>query len=272
MEFDFKTLEVNISGGVATVSFNRPDKANALNQLAWDELQTCFETLDELPEARVIILNGKGKHFCSGIDISLLLGMQQKVDDKCGGRKAEKLRKVVLGLQAPINAIEKCSKPVLAVIHGGCIGGGLDIAAACDMRYCSSDAYFSIKEADMGLVADLGTLQRLPKLIGSGIVKEMAYTARNVGGAEAQEIHLVNKCYESAEVLQSEVLSIANNIAGKSPLVIRGTKEMLNYAQDHTVADGLNYVATWNAATILSEDLAISIQAQMTKKTPVFRD
>ncbi|MFT5617771.1 MAG: enoyl-CoA hydratase [Arenicella sp.] len=267
-----KTLQLEIKDKVAYVTLNRPEKANALNQTAWDELQTCFEELDENPEARVIVLSGNGKHFCSGIDISLLMGMQQKTDDKCEGRKREKMRKMVLSLQAPINTISKCSKPVIAQMHGGCIGGGLDIAAACDMRYCSEDAYFSIKEVDMGLVADLGTLQRLPKLIGDGIVREMAYTARKVGGKEAKSIHLVNQCFATQEELKEGVEKLAKNIAEKSPLVIRGTKEILNYAKDHSVEDGLNYVATWNAATILSEDLATAMQASMTKQKPSFRD
>ncbi len=267
-----KTLQLEIKDKVAYVTFNRPEKANALNQTAWDELQTCFEELDENPEARVVVLSGNGKHFCSGIDISLLMGMQQKTDDKCEGRKREKMRKMILSLQAPINAIAKCSKPVIAQIHGGCIGGGLDIAAACDMRYCSEDAYFSIKEVDMGLVADLGTLQRLPKLIGDGIVREMAYTARKMSGTEAKSVHLVNQCFATQEELKESVGKLAKNIAEKSPLVIRGTKEMLNYSKDHSVEDGLNYVATWNAATILSEDLATAMQASMTKQKPSFKD
>ena len=269
---NFQTLEVTLENGIAHVAFNRPEKANALNQKGWNELKACFEVLDESPEARVIILSGNGKHFCSGIDISLLMGMQQRTDDACDGRKREKMRKIILELQAPINAIQNCSKPVIAAIHGGCIGGGLDIVSACDMRYCEENAYFSIKEVDMGLVADLGTLQRLPKLIGDGIVREMAFTGRKVGGKEAKEIHLVNQCYANAEELMAGVKEMAATIASKSPLVVRGTKEILNYTKDHSIEDGLKYVATWNAATILSEDLAIAMQASMTKKAPKFRD
>ena len=269
---DFQTLLVEIAEGVATVSINRPDKANALNQTAWDELKACFEQFSDMPEVRVIVLKGEGKHFCSGIDLALLMGMQKEVDDKCEGRKREKMRKVVLRLQAPINAIEACEKPVIAAIHGGCIGGGLDIVAACDMRYCTDDAKFSIKEIDMGLTADLGSLQRLPRLIGDGMVRELAFTGRYVTGQEAASIRLVNQTYESRDVLYERVQKLAAQIAAKSPLVVRGTKEMLNYAKDHTTQDGLNYIATWNAAMILSEDLATAIQASMTKQKPVFRD
>jgi len=271
-DLDYKTLHLSIENKIAHVTFNRPEKANALNELAWKELKDCFEQLDELPEARVVVLSGNGKHFCSGIDLSLLIGMSNKVNDSCDGRMREKLRKLVFQLQAPINAIEACSKPVIAAIHGGCIGGGIDIVSACDMRYATKDAYFTIKEIDMGMVADLGTLQRLPKLIGEGIAREMAYTARKVSGTEAQQIQLVNAAYESREELMEKVMEVAQTIASKSPLSIRGTKEMLNYTRDHSVADGLNFIATWNAAMILSEDLTTAVQASMTKKNPEFRD
>ncbi len=269
---EFKSLTVSIDQKIAHVKFNRPDKANALNELAWEELKSCFEQLDETPEARVIILSGEGKHFCSGIDLSLLMGMGQRVADKCDGRKREKLRKMVFKLQAPINAIEKCSKPVIAAIHGGCIGGGVDIVTACDMRYVTNDGYFTVKEIDMGMVADLGTLQRLPKLIGDGLAREMAYTGRKVYGPEAQQIQLANSSYASKEEMMEKVMEIAHTIAAKSPLSIRGSKAVINYTRDHSVEDGLNFIATWNAAMILSEDLATAIQASMTKKTPDFRD
>lgn len=268
----YETLSVSISDKIAHVQFNRPEKANALNEKAWEELKDCFEQLDELPEARVIILSGKGKHFCSGIDLSLLIGMRNKVNDKCDGRMREKLRKMVFKLQAPINAIEKSSKPVIAAIHGGCIGGGIDIVTACDMRYTTENAYFTVKEIDMGMVADLGTLQRLPKLIGEGVAREMAYTARKVYGTEAQQIHLANAAYSSQDELMENVMETAKTIAAKSPLSIRGSKAVMNYTRDHSVEDGLNFIATWNAAMILSDDLAAALQASMTKQAPVFKD
>ncbi|MGB0523286.1 MAG: crotonase/enoyl-CoA hydratase family protein [Flammeovirgaceae bacterium] len=269
---EYQTLQLSIENKIAHVQFNRPQKANALNKLAWEELKDCFEQLDETPEARVIVLSGNGKHFCSGIDISLLMGMRQQVDDKCEGRMREKLRKMVFHLQAPINAIEKCSKPVLAAIHGGCIGGGVDIVTACDMRYATQDAYFTVKEIDMGMVADLGTLQRLPKLIGEGIAREMAYTGRKVASAEAKDVQLVNSVYADKEEMMAKVMELAQLIAAKSPLSIRGSKAVLNYTRDHSVEDGLNFIATWNAAMIMSDDLATALQASMMKQTPEFKD
>jgi enoyl-CoA hydratase len=265
----FETFVVTVENHIAQVTFNRPDRANALNQKAWDEMQTIFEDLDDNDEVRVIVLKGEGKHFCAGIDLSLLMDISQ-FNQKCEGRKRERLRKRIFELQAPINAIENCSKPVIAAIHGGCIGGAVDIVSACDMRYCTDDAYFTIREIDMGMVADLGTLQRLPKIIASGIAREMAYTGRNVFGPEAERIGLVNRSHIDHENMMLEVMHTAKTIAGKSPLSIRGTKAILNHTRDHSVADGLDYMATWNAAMLLSDDLMEAFQAKMQKREGVF--
>jgi enoyl-CoA hydratase len=267
----YETFILEYHDHIAHVHFNRPDKANALNGQAWEELKTLFQALDQEEEARVVVLSGNGKHFCAGIDLSLLLELGQQTQESCEGRRREKLRQHVLHLQSCIDAIERCRKPVLAAIHGGCIGGGVDIVAACDMRYCTEDAYFTVKEVDMGMVADLGTLQRLPKIIPDGMAREMAYTGRKVHGPEALRIGLVNQTFADRPDLIDGVMQLAAQIAHKSPLAVRGTKEMLLHARDHSVAEGLTYIATWNAATILSEDLTKAMQAQMTKQPPVFR-
>lgn len=269
---NYETLQVTIADHIAEVAINRPEKANCLTEKAFHELAQVFAEMDEDENVRVVILSGNGKHFCAGIDLELLLSLNTKVAESCDGRKREKLRKLVLALQAPMNAVEACKKPVLAAIQGGCIGGGLDLAAACDMRYATVDAYFSIKEIDLGMVADLGSLQRLPKLISPGFVNEMAYTGRNVGGVEAERVSLVNKAFESKEAMLEGVRAVAQQIASKSPLSIRGTKEVLLYARDHSVTEGLQQIALWNAAIILSEDLAAAGMAAMTKTAPKFRN
>ncbi len=265
-----ETLKLSIHNHIAHLIINRPDKANALNQTAWDEILQIFTELDENPEVRVIVLEGgDSKHFCAGIDLSMLMSVTQS-QTSCDARRREKIRKDILRLQAPINAIEHCSKPVLVAIHGGCIGGGVDLVCACDMRYCTEDAFFTIKEIDMGMVADLGTLQRLPKLIGEGLVREMAYTGRNVGGKEAEKIGIVNRTFTDKETMLAEVMKLAATIAQKSPVAIRGTKHILLHSRDNSVADGLSYMATWNAGMLLSADLQEAFEAKMTKREPKF--
>ncbi|MCB0503159.1 MAG: crotonase/enoyl-CoA hydratase family protein [Bacteroidetes bacterium] len=268
----YKYFLIEKEAGVAQVKINRPDKANAFNQGCWEEMQQIFESLSEDDSVRVIILSGEGKHFTAGIDLELLMSVSSLTSMPCSGRKGEKLRKLVKQLQAPINAIETCSKPVLAAIHSGCIGGGVDITCACDIRYATQDAFFTIKEIDMGMVADLGTLQRLPKIIPHGMAAELAYTGRKMFGQEAQSVGLVNAVYATKEEMMHSVTEIAKTIASKSPLSIRGSKEMLQYSRDHSVADGLNYIATWNAGMLLSTDLMEAFQASMQKRAPEFKE
>jgi enoyl-CoA hydratase len=269
---EFSTLEVSLDAGVATIALNRPDKANAMSEPMWYEIERAMQWLDETPEARVGVLVGRGKYFSSGIDLSMLMGLGPKIEDDCDGRRREKLRRLILSLQDTLTSIERCRKPVLAAIHGACIGGGIDLITACDMRYCSANAYFTVKEIDVGMTADVGTLQRLPRLVGEGMARELAYTGRRVDGAEAQQMRLVNRCFDSPEALHAGVMEIARTIAAKSPLAIRGCKEMITYGRDHSVADGLNYIATWNAAMLMSKDLFEAGAANMQKRDPVFKD
>lgn len=270
---NFTRFSLSIADGIADLRFQRPDKANALDAAAWQELKAAFAQLDEEPAARVIMLSGEGTHFSAGIDLSLLLEMgisQGKAD--CEGRKREALRRFITHLQDCVTAIEACRKPVLAALHGACVGGGLDIAAACDMRYASSEARLSLKEVDMAIVADLGVLQRLPRIAGYGVVCEMAYTGRSMGAQEAATRGIVNQVFADKETLMASVREIAAQIAAKSPLTVRGIKENLLHARDHSVAEGLKYISAWNAATLLSTDIASAMQASLTKQTPQFQD
>ncbi len=263
-------FEVKIENFIAIVNFNRPEKLNAINAIGWQIMESVFNKLDEDDTVRVIILTGgESKHFCAGIDLEFLMSISQETI-KCQGRKNEKLRNTILRLQAPINAIENCSKPVIAAIDGGCIGAGVDIISACDMRFCTDNSFFTIKEIDMGMVADLGTLQRLPKIISQGIAREMAFTGRNMIGAEAEKAGLANGCFKTKEEMDAKVLEIAKQIASKSPLSIRGTKHILNYSRDNSVTDGLNYMATWNAGMLISNDLMEAFAAKMQKREPKF--
>ncbi len=267
-----ETLSVTLENHIATVRLNRPEKANAMNAAMWQDIRKAFEWVDATPEARVAVLQGEGKYFTAGIDLQMMMGLGVQIADDCDGRMREKLRRLILDLQDTLTSLERCRKPVLAAIAGGCIGGGIDLITCADMRYASSDAFFTIKEIDIGMVADVGTLQRLPKLIGQGITRELAYTGRKFDATEAQGMGLVNRVFESREALYAGVQAIAAEIAAKSPLSIRGTKEMLNYARDHSVADSLNFIATWNAAMLQSKDLMEAMSSSMTKRVPSFKD
>jgi len=267
-----ETLTLSLDAHIATVRLNRPDKANAMNATLWQEIRQAFEWVDRTPEARVAVLQGEGKLFCAGIDLQMMMEIAPQIHNDCDGRSREALRRLILDLQDTLSSLERCRKPVLAAIHGGCIGGGIDLVTCADMRYCSADAYFSIKEIDIGMTADVGTLQRLPKLVGEGITRELAYTGRRFEAEEARQMGLVNRVFESREALYVGVREIAATIAAKSPLAIRGTKEMISYARDHSVADSLNYVATWNAAMLMSQDLTEAMTANMGKRAPVFKD
>jgi len=268
----WQTFDVELQGKVALVRFNRADKANALNQTMWQELQSVMEWADAEPTVRAVVLAGQGRHFCSGIDLSMLMGIQGAIADECEGRQREKLRRLILQLQDNVSSLERCRKPVVAAIHGACLGGGLDIALAADFRFAAADAVFGVREVDIGMVADVGTLQRLPGVVGQGMAREMALTGRDVGAEEALAIRLVNRILPDADSVLAAALETAQLMAGKSPLAVRGSKEMLNYGRDHNVADSLNQVATWNAAMLLSEDIQKAGMAVMTKQLAVFRD
>ena len=266
---DYTTLTVSIEAGVAQVWLNRPDSANAMNAPMWQELDHCFRTLDAAEHVRVVILGGKGRHFCAGIDLAMLKALHS---DGEAGRRAERLRHKILELQANLSSIEQCRKPVLAAIHGACVGGGVDIIACCDMRYATESARFSIKEIDVGLVADVGSLQRLPHFIGEGLVRELAYTGREMRADEAVRVGLVNRSFDDTEAMHSAVRDIAATIASKSPLAIRGIKQTLDYGRSHGVEDALNYVATWNSAMLSFADIDTALNASKSASAADFDD
>ena len=268
----FETLALRMEQHVAWVALNRPDKANAMNEAMWAELQQCFEGLDAEPCVRVVVLCGEGKNFCAGIDLGMFAGLADLMSQQSElGRRIEWFRRHIKMLQGNLTAIEQCRKPVIAAIQGNCVGGGIDMISTCDMRFCAQGANFSIKEIDIGIVADVGTLQRLPKLISPGLVSELALSGRNVDASEAERIGLINRAYNSYEEMVDAVSELAQSIARKSPLAVRGTKEMIRYSRDHSVEDALNYVATWNAGMLSQEDAMLAISSAP-GESPDFKD
>ncbi|KAK1282200.1 Peroxisomal fatty acid beta-oxidation multifunctional protein AIM1 [Acorus calamus] len=269
---EFKTLEIiqrDPSVSVFHIYLNRPSQNNALSLPFFDELPKALSLLDDDPSVSVIVLSGRGRHFCSGIDLSAL-GSVTSSSGSDAGRSRERLRRSIRGLQSSISAVERCRKPVLAAIHGACVGGGVDLAAACDVRYCCEGAFFSVKEVDLAIVADLGTLQRLPRIVGYGHAAELALTGRRFSAAEAREMGFVSRVFSTADAMDESVGAIAREMAGKSPLALMGAKAVLLRSRDQTVEDGLDYVATWNSSMLISEDLDEALSAHLHKRKPTF--
>ncbi|TXG55991.1 hypothetical protein EZV62_017304 [Acer yangbiense] len=273
MEVKYKTLEIvntNPNSGVVYLYLNRPSQRNALSRDFFSEFPEALSSLDQNPNVNVVVLAGAGSHFCSGIDLKTLSSAADPASSADRGRFAERLRREIKFLQDAITAIEQCRKPVIALVHGACIGGGIDIITACDIRFCSKDAFFSVKEVDVGMTADLGTLQRLPTIVGFGNAMELALTGRRFSGSEAKELGLVSRVFVSKEELEEGVRVVAEGIAAKSPLAVTGTKAVLLRSREQTVEQGLDYVATWNSAMLISDDLTEAVSAQIQKRKAVF--
>jgi len=269
---DYDFYEVERTGAVAQVYLNRPEKKNALNPPAWAEAPAVFGELDRDAKIRAIVLSGRGSCFSSGIDIMAMAPEVPELmnPDQKGGVKW-RLWKRIAPLQETMTAIERCRKPVIAAVHGHCIGGGLNMIAACDIRLCSADATFCLKEAAVGFVADVGALQRLPHIVGQGLTRELAFTARTIDAARAKEIGLVNEVYDDPEALMKAALEMAQAISENSPLSVQASKEALNFGIGKSIDDGLRYVASLSANIIPSDDLMESMAASAQKRKPVFK-
>lgn len=266
------TLSLEIADHVAHVTLDRAKRLNTMVPEFWQEMVDVFAEIEAEPSARVAVISSAGRHFTAGLDLKAFAPLFAELGQGEKGRVGERLRRAVIEMQETFNVIERAGVPVLAAIQGACIGGGVDLVSACDMRYCTADAFFVIQEINIGMVADVGTLQRLPHLIPAGLVRELAYTGRRLEAEEARQAGLVNRVFDDRDALLEGVLEIAREIAARSPLSVRGSKEMLNYTRDHTVAEGLNYIATWQAGMMLSADFGEAAAAHAEKREPEFDD
>ncbi|CAH2061784.1 unnamed protein product, partial [Iphiclides podalirius] len=271
----YETLAVSVPKKyVFHVELNRPTKLNTFTPTMWSELSACFTTLSDNPECRVVILSGQGKHFTGGIDLNAFVesaSVAHELSDVA--RKARFLHKMIVQYQNGITALENCVKPVLAVVHNACVGAGVDLITAADIRYCTEGAWFQVKEVDVGLAADVGTLQRLPKVIGSAsIARELCFTARKLPSKEALEIGLVSKVYPDRDSAIEQVLEVAQTIASKSPVAVQVTKQSLVYSQSRPTNEGLEHIALLNQTMLQSDDLTKAAMAQATKSEPEFDD
>jgi enoyl-CoA hydratase len=252
---------------IAWLTLNRPEKRNTMGESFFKEIGEFFDGLDHDPQVRVVIIKGEGKSFTAGTDLqeagALLSGTA--ADER------ERTRLKIMELQEGFNKIEKCRKPVIAAIHSHCIGGGVDLISACDIRLASQDAVFSIREARIGIIADVGTLQRIPYIIGHGWFRELALTARDFSASEALQMGLVTRICPDRDALYKEARKLALQIVNCPPMAVQGTKEVLLYSRDHGVYSGLQYVAQKNSAILPAEDVLEAVTAFMEKREPVFK-
>ncbi|MEI8303235.1 MAG: crotonase/enoyl-CoA hydratase family protein [Burkholderiales bacterium] len=270
----YQCFDVSIADHIAHIRLNRPEKRNNMIRAFWDELPAIVEDIDHNARARVIVISSTGPHFSSGLDTSMFSD-----SSIAPGPDAERTAQIqhgarfyehVLHMQRSFNVLERCRLPVLAAVQGGCIGGGVDLITACDMRYATEDAFITVFEINIGMTADVGTFPRLVKLIPEGIVRELAYTGRRMPAREAQACGLVNRVFPDQATMLGEVMAIAREIASKAPLAVYGTKRMINYARDHSTADGLDYIGIWNASMLQKQEIQEAIKANAEKRAGAF--
>ena len=270
-----EVLTVESAGDVATLWLDRPAKRNAMGPAFWSDLPAMMGELGDDPGVRAVVVAGRGAHFSAGIDLAMLAS-----DELAGGGSDARHRspasvagstlRAVRHMQRAFDAVARCPKPVIAAIWGSCIGGGVDLIASCDIRIAAADAVFSLRETKMAIVADLGSLQRLPRIIGQGHLAELAFTGKDVDAARAKEIGLVNGVFADAEAAAAAAHGLAREIAACSPLAVQGTKAILAAADEDAVAQGLRYVAAWNAAFIRSDDLTEAVEARLENRPARF--
>ncbi|MBL8548553.1 MAG: crotonase/enoyl-CoA hydratase family protein [Hyphomonadaceae bacterium] len=264
-------FELAVEGGVAHIQLSRPDAFNAMNRAFWSELPQIVRDIDENARARAIVVSSTGKHFTSGMDVSVFgEGLGAAAADP--NVAAEAFRHTVKLLQDTFSCLEEARMPVLAAVQGGCIGAGVDLTSACDVRYATADAFFCIQEINIGMTADVGTFPRLCKLIPDGWVRELAYTGRRLPAAKAKEIGLVNEVYPDHETMLAAVMETAREIAAKSPLAVTGSKAMIKYARDHSAADALDYIATWQTGMFSPAHIMEAFAAKQQKRDATFPD
>lgn len=271
----YECFDVSVSDKVAHLQLKRPDELNTMTPAFWSELPAIVRDLDARAAARVIVISSTGKHFSAGMDLSVFTGGSDLGGDGGAsetGRQRARLWMMVQHLQDSFTALEQARMPVLMAVQGGCIGGAVDMISAADMRYCSADAFFCIQEINIGMTADVGTLQRLPKIIPEGIARELAYTGDRMPADRALACGLVNQVFDDHEALVDGVLDIAGRIALRSPLAVWGTKEMINYTRDHSVADGLRYIAGWQSGMFQPTDMLEEFAAKGEQRSPKFEE
>ncbi len=270
----YECFEVSVSARIAHIVMSRPEKRNNMNRAFWDELPQIIERLDAEAEARVIVISSTGPHFCGGIDVSIF-GAGDASDTPnphAQKQKALKFLDTVKRMQHSFSVMEACRLPVLVAVQGGCIGGGIDMVTAADMRYATKDAFFTIYETKIGMTADVGTFPRIVKLMPEGLVRELAYTGRRMPADEAAAQGLVNRVFETQDEMLAAVMQTAGEIAANAPLAVHGCKRAITYARDHSTQEGLDWIGLWNASMLHTDEILEAMSARRENREADFAD
>ncbi len=271
----YECFDVEVTDKVGHIRMNRPEKSNSMIASYWRELPQIVDEMSASGAVRAVVLSSVGRHFCSGMDLEVFSSNDDIGPTGSKGhrsRRNERFRSTAMKLQDTFTALERARMPVLCAIQGACVGGAIDLVSAADMRYADASAFFSIAEINIGMTADVGTLQRMPKLVPEGLVRELAYTGRRWTAEEAKAAGFVNEIFPDHEALLAGVMDIAAEIAQKSPMAVWGTKQTMHYTRDHSVADGLEFIANWNAAMFDTDDMAEAFASKMEKRAAEFPD
>lgn len=268
---ELETLSLTVESGVATVTLTRGTQLNTMNAAFWTDMPKAFAAIDADPSVRAVVVASTGKHFTAGLDLGWA-GTTLAAPGTDPGRAREAFRRHVHTLQETFSCIDRARVPVIACVQGGCIGGGVDLVTACDLRVGTMDCFFTVQEINIAIVADVGTLQRIPHLLPQGLVRELAYTGRRFTADEAKHWGFLNRVEADHAGALASAHALAAEIAAKSPLAITGIKAVLNHGRDATIAQGLDYVATWNAGMLQGRDLAEAMTAQRERHAASFAD
>jgi enoyl-CoA hydratase len=266
-------FEVSIEGGIAHIVMSRGAEFNTFTPAAWADLPAIVKDIDRHAKARVIVISSTGKHFTAGMDLAVFQRPDGIVASKSDPHlRAEKFRQDLVQLQESFSCLDQARMPVLVAVQGGCIGAGVDMISACDIRYATKDAFFCIQEINIGMTADVGTFPRLCKLMPEGWVRQIAYTGERLPADKALRIGLINEVFDTQQQMLDHVMGVAREIASKNPLAVTGSKAMINYARDHTIRDGLDYIGVWNAGMLSGAHMQEAFKAKAEKRDGKFPD